>query len=1434
MKWDKLPDGRSCLPVGAILQLEEAGGSYCITGPPIGYGGSGIIYPAVRVRRGESGWEEEEMNLAVKECCPSVPGTVLPRDDAGRILGGDNKVYRFALEQMRREKTITGIIYNAGFRLVPVWTSCEREQIAPDGVSFAEAENYYAVMERVDEKGSSLEDLACREKLTAKDIMSLGCQLLRALKEVHGSGFIHGDIQTNNIFVKGYEAGDDLGVVSLLDFGAARKLEADQRTAPIEDRALYTTKGYTPPECLAHNDGTLRLTPAADLYSAGCIFLRMLSGRPVSRQAVSLVTNGRYLYSRQAAKLQCPDSAVEAINRFLDRALQEDPADRYQSAEEMLREALRIEQSLAPANIAIASSQYAAFISYCHTEKTGAAAQLLADALEHYPIPGYASNAGGKKRRRIGRVFLDRMELSGGGDMGEQLAKALEQSAYLIVILGGGSEHSIWVAREIEVFLKSHTRDRILTVLVEGNEKDSMPEILKTQEFFTGEGKKVHAVESLSADLRAESVQSMKRLLRTEKLRLIAPMLGCSFDDLRRREKEARSRRLIRGLSAGMAAFAVIASVIGYQAYQIRSRNIRLQIVHAGELAEESGRCLKRGDREEALRLALEALPASSKDRSVPLCAETRAALQNALYLYRDTDSLIMAQKALRTMKMGRKAAAGSEKLSPDGRRMLTQGADGSVFVWDLPSGKCIAGPDESEENELNGKVRFAAFSDNEHLLLIKTDKAMRLTIPVPDAEGSGTAEPPGCDVIATEKDLTWLALWPEDTPLMGTFNDDRSRIAFCSLSGAGLTEDGVRQVVPELTVCDADTLKELGSLASYSDPALSGFGSANSLTASGPVFSEDGRWAALPLADFFKSDKPDSDSPAGALLLLDLTGDESRIVTDRDSGFLCCCFAEGNSLIACGYTPALMWELQEMPLKGAVSRIDALNGTVVWKTPLAGQTEMGTDTMGILLAEDRAVFWANRQLQILDAADGRLLDTMQVRNGIAGVSAGEGDSADYVLAGDRRGNLFAADIRGGVISEIGTSIDCPVDHFWYTQSVARGGMIVSDTDDGRYVLLGASDQKPPMTVLAEGMIGTYFTSARSEYMLVEREKGSGFLTALDLQSGEWKGDWPADGVRGFAGAKQIFLLKEEDGKQMLQILALDTGEILQERGLDTDTELFFSGFLCSWQDGSQLHLLDLNGETTVELAEKRTGADMSSPEETVTMTGMTVRGNERYLYLFCRQGEDLTGTERLYGVYDLGKQSWLPLPSWAQSGEDSGSLAVSDDGKAAAWIDREASTIRIFFPGYDEARAEILVPPGNCQAAFGRDNQMLYYIGDDGILRAFDTKTGEQTAQSSETYSHVRRLSVDHKKNVILLDAVAADDSHVPGIRSEDMRVLWLYEETPEGELCRMAGADNGIFNEAADRMICMDAAGGRILLYNGEEKLDDLILRAEELLDR
>ena len=1450
MKWNKLSDGRTCLPAGTILQLEEAGGYYRITGGPIGFGGSGIIYPAVRVRKGADGWQDEEMNLAVKECFPCVPGMVLERDAAGRIAGEENRIYQFALEQMRREKTVTGTIYNAGFRLIPVWTSSEQEKIALDGEHFEAAHNYYAVMERIDEKGRSLEDLARNEQLTAREIMSLACQLLRALKEVHGSGFIHGDIQTNNIFVKGYEAGDDLGVVSLLDFGAARVLGPDNRTAPIEDRALYTTKGFTPPECLTGNDGTLQLTPAADLYSAGCVILRMLSGRAVSRQALELVTNGRYIYARQAAKLRCPDSAAAAINSFLDRALQKDPADRYPSAEEMLREASRIEQSLAPANIAISVSEYAAFISYCHSEKTKRAAQMLADAIEHYHIPDFAAPGRGKenrKRRRPGKVFLDRMELSGGGDMGDQIARALEQSAYLIVVLGGGSDRSEWVTREIETFLKTHTRDRVLTVLAEGDEKEGMPPILKTQEFFTEDGKKVLGIESLSADLRADTAGDLKKKLRTEKLRLLAPMLGCSFDDLRQREKEARTRRLVRSLSVGMAMFAVIAGIIGYQSIQIKNRNLQLLKIHSKELAERSGRALKEGDREQALSLALEALPSSSEDRSAPVTAEARAALQNALYLYRDMDNMTMAKKAFRTMKMGRKAAPGTEELSPDGLKFLTRGTDGSVFVWDLATGACLAGPDEEQTNELNEGALFAGFLDDETLLLIKKDKALHYTIA---ASSDGETDKPQASEQETAASEMRLSGWPLElesfalpieTPLLGTFNEDRSRIAFCALDPYGMTEDGVRQVNPELIVCDTGTMQELGRLSAAD--GSSGFEGFASLTASGPVFSHDGRWAALPLTDLFKADDPYSDKPAGALLLLDLEEGQSRVITDQESGFLCCCFAGENSLFACGYMPVTLWELTEMPLKGAAFNINIETGDVRWKTSTENQTKMGTDTLGILAQKDTVILWGNRQIQALDMGDGRLLSTMQVRDGIAGVAEGSGEG-NWLFAGDRRGRLVNADVEEGVVSENVTSIDRPVDHFWYTRSLPHGAMIVSETKTGTYYLLGATENEAGERLSCGSRSGMYYVSVDSSYMLIEKEAGSGVLTALDLRSGKWAGTYPKeDAVIRFCGAEQIFSLKEsEDGRQTLKLIDLSADEILMEKEFEADVQMLFYGGCCGWQEGTLFHLL--NGREEIELALPADTVEIpdSGQEKKETneiITGMNIDDKKHFLYLYGTEEGDLLPEEHLRFLYDLTQGKWLPLPPWTDAGKEKGTLTISSDGAAAAWLDKEDSLLRVFFAGSEEAKVDITLPSAqNCHVDFGRGNKVLYVIANDGILRSYDTFTGEQLSQSKEIYTHASLLMVSQERNLILLDATAAENDRQLGASSnyglDTMRVLWIYEETPEHELCRMAGADSGVYSAAADRVVGVDTAGGQIYLYDyyGPEKIDELISKARELL--
>lgn len=1444
MKWDKLPDGRTYLPTGTVLLLESARGWYRITGAPIGFGGSGIIYPAIRVRKGETGWDNEEMNLAVKECYPSVPGKVLERDDTGQILGEDHKIYRFALEQMRREKSVTGTIYNAGFRLVPVWTSSEREQIALDGKIFKKADNYYAVMERIDEKGCSLENLISSEKLTAKDIMSLGCQLLRALKEVHESGFIHGDIQTNNVFVKGFEAGEDLGMVSLLDFGAARELEEDNKTAPITDRALYTTKGFTAPECLTKNDGTLRLSPSADLYSAGCVFLRLLSGRHISRQALELVTNGRYIYARQAVKLRCPDSACDAINRFLDRALKKDPEERYQSAEEMLQDAVKIEQSLAPANIPISTSEYAAFISYCHSDKTKVAAQLLADSIERYTIPAYAGETVGSiwglgtKKRKLGKVFMDRTELSGGGDMGEQIAHALEGSAYLIVILGGGSERSEWVAREIETFLKTHTRDRILTVLAEGNEKESMPEILRTQEFFTENGKKVQPIESLSADLRADSIKGVKRALKTEKLRLIAPMLGCSFDDLKGRQKEAEAQRVIRSLSIGMAIFAAVALIVGYQSMQINNRNRQLLSIHARELADRSGRYLAEGDREQALSFALEAVRESSDAGDKPIHAEARAALQDALYLYQGLKNPMMIKKATRIMKMGRKAAPDQESFSPDGLKMLTIGAEGSVFVWDLDTGKCIAGPDDKNENELSRGVLFAGFLDDHNLLVIKKDKALRYPIPAPDEMNDQKAETAAPVVIASKEELFFWDQWVTDyKPLKGTFNEDRSRVAFCYLTQHEPKEAkyGLRTISPELIVCDAKTMQVVNQMQiDYNQPGFSDF---DTVSESGPIFSPDGKWAALPLTNLSETYEPDKYT-AGAVLLADLDGTGNRVITDPDIGFLSCMFTEGSSLFACGYTPAerAMWASQEMALKGAAFCIDPSSGEMKWRTPIENQMQMGDDASGMLVSDEMVFLWGNRQIHVLDSSNGTLLRTMQVKNGITGVCDPNAD-LNWIIAGDSSGNVMEIQLSDGIAYEYGTSIDCTVDHFWWI--VPQKRMIVSNAANGSYVLLETYDHEAMETVHADSSIDAYIASSDSPYMLAMLHPET--YTVLDLRNGECKGSYPYRTTTGFynywfADPKTIYKLENEEDRRNLQIIDLESDEVLLDKDFVTDTHIFFAGNWCGWQEDTRIHLLNMEGETVIELPEEiaEPVEGMFGEEDRIIISKMQI-SSDRYVYLYGSLPlEDL----ELCGLYDLEQCKWLPFPSGINAKLTeylNRDVHVITENGVAAWIDNEISSVKIYNAGEIEAHTVIPVSSAkDCVIELSPDGSELYCATKNDALRVYDTQTGKLKAQSSEIYTYTFRILSGDYNGAILVDAIEKKDETVSEVLSTSKHhMLWMYEETPEGTLCRTAGVYNGIYNSASERIICIDKANGTISLYDcGEGQLENMINEAETIL--
>jgi len=183
---------------------------------------------------------------------------------------------------------------------------------------------------------------------------------------------------------------------------------------------------------------------------------------------------------------------------------------------------------------------FAAFISYRHVEPDRRWATWLHKRLETYRVPkGITSPQVGA--RRIGRVFRDDEELAASSDLSRSIKDALAQSEYLIVICSPEAAESNYVNREIREFAALGRQDKILALLIRGEPENAFPTALREL-----------ASEPLAADVRGNTAKS-KNLAA---LRILAAMLNCTFDALRRRER-LRIRRRIE-----LTAFATVASIL--------------------------------------------------------------------------------------------------------------------------------------------------------------------------------------------------------------------------------------------------------------------------------------------------------------------------------------------------------------------------------------------------------------------------------------------------------------------------------------------------------------------------------------------------------------------------------------------------------------------------------------------------------------------------------------------------------------------------------------------------------------------------------------------------------------------------------------------------------------------------------------------------------
>jgi eukaryotic-like serine/threonine-protein kinase len=177
-------------------------------------------------------------------------------------------------------------------------------------------------------EGESLRDrLARQHELPVEDTARILSEVLDALAYAHGKGVIHRDIKPDNIMLAGRHA-------LLLDFGVAKAVteSAGPEFVTTTGIALGTPSYMAPEQAVADRDVDHR----ADLYALGVVGYEMLAGRrPFPGNTAQQIVVAQMTKAPEELRSHRPAVPVQLAATIM-RALERNPADRWQSAAEML------------------------------------------------------------------------------------------------------------------------------------------------------------------------------------------------------------------------------------------------------------------------------------------------------------------------------------------------------------------------------------------------------------------------------------------------------------------------------------------------------------------------------------------------------------------------------------------------------------------------------------------------------------------------------------------------------------------------------------------------------------------------------------------------------------------------------------------------------------------------------------------------------------------------------------------------------------------------------------------------------------------------------------------------------------------------------------------------------------------------------------------
>jgi len=300
----------------------------------------------------------------------------------------------------------------------------------------------YIVSELVD--GGTLEDwAAATRRRTWRQSVELLVGVADALAAAHAAGVLHRDVKPGNILIgsNGYAKLADFGLAKLIDREARGGGQHRADAARITGAGVVVgTVAYMSPEQATGQP----LDARSDIFSFGIVLYELLAGRRPFEAANDI---GILNAIAHTAPPPLPDSVPEPLRGAVDKALEKDPAERYQTMQDLvvdLRRAARRPTSSQSA-VAVSDAQIVAGVVRRHPRFT-LAAMLLAVLALGATLYLAVWRAGGATRSAAQRSFeLTELTTSGNAFMpaispdGRYVAYAQPDSA------SSGLLSSIWI-----------------------------------------------------------------------------------------------------------------------------------------------------------------------------------------------------------------------------------------------------------------------------------------------------------------------------------------------------------------------------------------------------------------------------------------------------------------------------------------------------------------------------------------------------------------------------------------------------------------------------------------------------------------------------------------------------------------------------------------------------------------------------------------------------------------------------------------------------------------------------------------------------------------------------------------------------------------------------------------------------------------------------